>query len=142
MDEKKKAYLKRAERIDKQIESKLRHIDVLKDLTTKVTATLSDAPKGTSKTTSHMEAIIVQICDLEVMIQKEVEKLIKTEVEYIALFNQIEDKTQQMVLEQRYLCFKSWKEIAEYLNYSIQHVQRIHTDALVNIDKLLDDERK
>ena len=46
----------------------------------------------------------------------------------------IEDKELQVVLEKRYLCFESWEKIAVEMNYSIQHIFRLHSKALKNIE--------
>jgi len=40
-------------------------------------------------------------------------------------------------LEKRYLCFLSWEKIAVEMHYSIQHVYRMHDDALKVVDSIL-----
>ena len=42
----------------------------------------------------------------------------------------------QLVLELRYLCFKSWEEIALQMGYDVRHVFRLHGEALKAISDL------
>lgn len=48
--------------------------------------------------------------------------------------------TYQTVLEKRYLCFSAWEQIAVDMNYSIQHIHRMHSAALKEITIPHDDE--
>ena len=40
----------------------------------------------------------------------------------------------RLVLEHRYLNFKSWEEISNVMKYSYRQVHRIHSDALKHIE--------
>lgn len=46
----------------------------------------------------------------------------------------------QIILEQRYLCFKSWEKISVDLGYSIQHTFRLHDAALTDLERFYKDE--
>ena len=46
----------------------------------------------------------------------------------------------QIILEQRYLCFKSWEQIAVDMGYSIQHTFRLHDAALTELERFYKDE--
>ncbi len=46
----------------------------------------------------------------------------------------------QILLEQRYLCFKSWEQISVDLGYSIQHTFRLHDAALEELAVYYKDE--
>ena len=129
-----KEYLKQAFYLDKRINSKLEQVESLNALATKATSTLSDMPKSPSRGTSKLEDTIVKIIDLQEEINRDIDKLVDLKKEIVRTIKKIEDKELQVVLEKRYLCFESWEKIAVEMNYSIQHIFRLHSKALKNIE--------
>lgn len=128
-----KEYLKQAFYLDKRINSKLEQVESLNALATKATFTLSDMPKSPNRGTSKLEDTIVKIIDLQEEINRDIDKLVDLKKEIVRTIKKIEDKELQVVLEKRYLCFESWEKIAVEMNYSIQHIFRLHIKALKNI---------
>ena len=128
-----KEYLKQAFYLDKRINSKLEQVESLNALATKVTSTLSDMPKSPNRGTSKLEDTIVKIVDLQEEINRDKDKMVDLKKEIVRTIKKIEDKELQVVLEKRYLCFESWEKIAVEMNYSIQHIFRLHSTALKNI---------
>ena len=57
--------------------------------------------------------------------------------ELISIINCIPNAGERIVLEKRYLCFMPWEDIATEMNYSIQHVFRIHGEALKTVEDIL-----
>ena len=124
-----KEYLGQAYRLDQRINSKLEQVMSLRDLATKATSTLSDvAPSGT-RNVHRMEDIIVKIVDLENEINHDIDNLVDLKREMVSVIKSVTDPEYQTILELRYLCFKSWEQIAVEMNYSIQHVYRIRDRA-------------
>ena len=39
----------------------------------------------------------------------------------------------QTLLELRYLCFKSWEDVAQELGYNVRHIYRLHDEAVEQI---------
>ena len=128
-----KEYLKQAFYLDKRINSKLEQVESLNALATKATTTLSDMPKNPNKGTSRLGDTIAKIIDLQEEINRDIDKLVDLKKEIVRTIKNIEDKELQVVLEKRYLCFESWEKIAVEMNYSIQHIFRLHSKALKNI---------
>lgn len=128
-----KEYLKQAFYLDKRINSKLEQVESLNALATKATTTLSDMPKDPNRGTSKLEDTIVKIVDLQEEINRDIDKLVDLKKEIVRTIKKIEDKELQVVLEKRYLCFETWEKIAVDMNYSIQHIFRLHSKALKNI---------
>ena len=129
-----KEYLKQAFYLDKRINSKLEQVESLNALATKATSTLSDMPKSPNRGTSKLEDTIVKIIDLQEEINRDIDKLVDLKKEIVRTIKKIEDKELQVVLEKRYLCFESWEKIAVEMNYSIQHIFRLHSKALKSIE--------
>ena len=128
-----KEYLKQAFYLDKRINSKLEQVESLNALATKATSTLSDMPKSPNRGSSKLEDTIVKIIDLQEEINRDIDKLVDLKAEMVGTIKQIQDKELQVILEKRYLCFETWEKIAVEMNYSIQHIFRLHSKALKNI---------
>ena len=128
-----KEYLGQAYRLDQRINSKLEQVMSLRDLATKATSTLSDvAPSGT-RNVHRMEDIIVKIVDLENEINRDIDNLVDLKREMVSVIKAVTDPELQTLLELRYLCFKSWEQIAVEMEYSIQHIFRLHDKSIQEI---------
>ncbi len=136
-----KDYLSQAYRIDRRINAKLEQVMALRELATKATNTLSDMPRSDSPNLCRMESIIVKIIGLEDEINCDIDRLIDLKREIRSIINAVKSPEHQTLLELRYLCFKTWEQIAVEMNYSIQHAFRIHEQALKAV-ALPYDERK
>ena len=136
-----KEYLAQAYRIDQRINSKLEQIVSLRELATKATSTLSDTPPSGSRNVHSMEGIIVKMMELENEINADIDVLIDLKKEIMSIIKKINNPEQQTLLELRYLCFKTWEQIAVDMGYSIQNAYKVHDRALENIivqnDKML-----
>lgn len=131
-----KEYLAQAYRIDQRINSKLEQIVSLRALATKATSTLSDTPTGGTRNVYSMEGIIVKMIDLEDDINKDIGALINLKREIMDAIKKINNPEQQTLLELRYLCFKTWEQIAVEMGYSIQNAYKVHDRAIKNIASL------
>ena len=125
-----KEYLGQAYRLDQRINSKLEQVLSLRDLTTKATATMSDMPGGGSRNVYKMQDIIGKIIDLENEINADIDQLVDLKREMVAVIKSVKNPEYQTLLELRYLCFKSWEEIAIALGYGVRHVYKLHTASL------------
>ena len=125
-----KEYLGQAYRLDQRINSKLEQVLSLRELTTKATATMSDMPGGGSRNVYKMQDIIAKIVDLENEINADIDQLVDLKREMVATIKAVSDPECQTLLELRFLCFKTWEQIAVEMNYSIQHIYRLRDKAL------------
>ena len=128
-----KEYLDQAYRIDQRINSKLEQIVSLRELATKATSTLSDTPPSGSRNIHSMEGIIVKMMELENEINADIDVLVDLKKEIMSIIKKINNPEQQTLLELRYLCFKTWEQIAVDIGYSIQNAYKVHDRALENI---------
>ena len=125
-----KEYLNQAYRLDQRINSKLEQVLSLRELTTKATATLSDMPSGGSRNVYRMQDIIGKIVDLENDINRDIDALVDLKREMVTIIKSVADPECQTLLELRFLCFKTWEQIAVEMSYSIQHIYRLRDRAL------------
>ena len=125
-----KEYLTQAYRIDQRINSKLEQVSSLRDLSTKATSTFSDVPPSGTRNVHRMEDVICKIVMLENEINAEIDHLVDLKREMVAAIKSVADPECQTLLELRFLCFKTWEQIAVDMNYSIQHIYRLRDKAL------------
>lgn len=128
-----KEYLQRATTLNGEIDCKLDQVSALRAIATKATTTLSNDPKGGSYNNHSMESVIVKIMDLEAEINREIDKLIDLKREIGAAIGAVKKPKQRELLERKYLCFKTWEQIAVDMNYDIRRVYQIHGEALNEI---------
>ncbi|SDN07035.1 DUF1492 domain-containing protein [Acetanaerobacterium elongatum] len=127
-----KEYLGQAYRLDQRINSKLEQIVSLRELSTKATSTLTDMPSSGTRNVHSMEGIIVKMIDLENEINADIDALVDLKRELVLAIKAVENPEYQTLLELRYLCFKSWEQIAVAMNYSVRNIYKMHEQALAN----------
>lgn len=125
-----KEYLGQAYRIDHRINSKLDQISALHDLATKASSTVNDMPGSPNRNIHKTEDVIVKIIALEEEVNQDIDELVDLKTDITHLIKTLESHEYQIILEQRYLCFKTWEQISVDMGYSIQHTFRLHDKAL------------
>lgn len=128
-----KEYLSQAYRLDKRIDSKIEQLKSLNLLATKCTSTLSDMPKSQSISNSRLEDTVVKIVDLQEEINRDIDSLVDLKRDIVITIKSVQNPEYQIILELRYLCFKTWEEIAVQMNCSIDNVLKIRKNALKSV---------
>ena len=128
-----KEYLGQAYRLDQRINSKLEQVMSLRELTTKATATMSDMPGGGSRNVYKMQDIIGKIVDLDNEINADIDQLVDLKREMVAVIKAVKNPEFQTLLELRYLCFKTWEQIAVDMQYSTRNIYKLHETAIASI---------
>jgi len=128
-----KEYLSQAYRLDKRIDSKTEQLKSLNLLATKCTSTLSDMPKSQSISNSRLEDTVVKIVDLQEEINRDIDSLVDLKRDIVRTIKSVQNPEYQIILELRYLCFKTWEEIAVQMNCSIDNVFKIRKNALKSV---------
>lgn len=131
-----KEYLSQAYRIDQRINSKLEQVRSLRELAEKATSTLSDTYSSGNGNKQKMEGVIVKIIDLEDEIDEEIDKLVDLKHEIVSLIKQVKNPEYKTLLELRYLCFRTWEQIAVEMRYDLSWIHRLHKKALIEIKTL------
>lgn len=132
-----KEYLQQAFRIDQRINGKLEMVSRLRESATKVTTNISDMPRASSPNLQTMEETVAKMVDLEAEINRDVDALVDLKREIIDTIGELDRPEYQMILESRYLCYKSWEEIALNMNVQLRWVYRLHGRALSALENIL-----
>ena len=132
-----KEYFEQALTLNKRINSKLDHLGTLREMSTKATITLSDMPRSSSPNLYQMQDIISKIIDLEREINRDIDRFVDMKREYMWIINEIRNPVFQLVMEQRYLCCRTWEKISEELGYEMRSLHRLHGEALKVAERLI-----
>ncbi len=124
-----KEFLRQVRFVDRMIDSKLRQVERLRDEAGRTTLLLSDMPRG-GGSRNHLEDVITKIVDLENEINRDIDRLVDLKTAARTAINAIQEPEYRLILELRYLCYKTWPEIMDALGYSEAHLYRLHGRAL------------
>lgn len=128
-----KEYLSQAFRLDQRINSKLEQIASLNALAVKCTSTLSGMPRNPNHGSSAASDAIVKIIDLQTEINDDIDRLVDLKRELVKTIKAVDDTEYRILLELRYLCFKTWEQIAVEMNYRVRNIHILHSEALKKI---------
>lgn len=130
-----KEYLSQAWHVDRMVNAKLERVHNLRDLATKTSSAFTDMPIGGARNIRRMEDTIVKLTDLEDELHNDINTLLDLKRDIVAVIGGVAEHDYRILLELRYLCYKSWREIAEDMRYSKDHIFTLHRKALeaVNI---------
>lgn len=119
--------------VDRRINTKLEQLESLRAEATKASNVISGMPRSDSPNHQAMADTVVKIVDLEVMINRDIDQLIDLKAASRLAINALADPEHQLVLEMRYLCQKSWEDIAQAMGYGQSNIYRLHGIALKNL---------
>lgn len=125
-----KEYLSQAFILDKQIKSKLRRVEILRNMTQRASSIIYDIPKRPSNVVSPMEEALVKMMDLENELNDDMNRLVDTIKAIQGAIQTVNDIDCETVLEMRYLAFMKWEEIWTTLDMGRDQVFRVHRKAL------------
>lgn len=128
-----KEYLSQAYRLDQRINSKLEQVASLNELATKCTSALTGMPRNPNHGTSTMADAITKIVDLQAEIKRDIDSLVDLKRGIVRAIKAVDNPEYQTLLELRYLCFKTWEQIAVDMGYNVRHVYRLHDEAVESL---------
>jgi len=128
-----KEYLSQAYRLDRRINSKLEQVASLNELATICTSTLTGMPRNPNRATSTMADAVAKIIDLQAEINRDVDRLVDLKRDMVRAIKGVNNTEYQTLLELRYLCFKTWEQIAVDMGYNVRHVYRLHDEAVESL---------
>lgn len=128
-----KEYLSQAYRLDQRINSKLEQLSCLNDLATRATSTMTGMPRNPSPSASPMADVVCKIIDLQHEINADIDRLVDLKRDMVRTIKAVDNTEQQTLLELRYLCFKTWEQIAVAMGYRVRNIHTLHNEALKKV---------
>ena len=130
-------YLDQAYRLDERINSRLLQLAQLKDMATTITSHIKDICVQESHNNHKLEDTIVKIVEQEKEIDNEIDALVELKTDVRHVIDKVPNVEQRLLLEERYLCFKSWEEIAADMSYGLRWIYKLHDKALKSVGQIL-----
>ncbi|SET55905.1 RNA polymerase sigma factor, sigma-70 family [Natronincola peptidivorans] len=96
---------------------------------TKITTYITDEPKSTNNNSDKISNVVMKIIEVQQRINKQLEKSYEI-LRKIEEAIEILPERERYLIRLRYIDCKSWEQIAVDMNYSWQHIHKIHSDAL------------
>lgn len=128
-----KQYLKQAYLLNELIDSDLKELENLRDLSTSITSDTSKERVQSSSPSDKIGNIVVKIITLENQINDEIDKFIDLKSEIRSTISAVVNPNEKLVLRLRYIEFLTWEQVAERMTYSVKQVFRIHGEAIKNL---------
>ena len=130
-----KEFLDQPRKKKKEIAEKKESILRLETLLRTMSVNLSDMPKNPSPSASPMENILCKKYDLETELEEDEKELDILRCEVMLKIEILSKELEKSILINRYLYFRTWKEIAAELSVSLQYVYYLHKTALKHLDE-------
>jgi hypothetical protein len=129
-----KKFLERAFYLDKLIEADKRELKDLRELSRSIRSVdLSEDRVQSGGRTDRVAATVAKIVDLERLIQKEIGRYVLAKRKIRNKIDGVTDQRLRLILQERYLRFQSWDEIAELTGYGIRQIFRLRDEALLAV---------
>jgi len=90
-----------------------------------------------TRNVTSMEDAIIRLMEEEESLNAAIDQLVDLKRKISGVLEQIHAPDCQLLLELRYLCYRSWEEIAEVMCMHIRTVYKIHGRALQKVDAIL-----
>ena len=132
-----KEYLNQIRMLDIKINEGIEELEQLKAMATKVTAALGDEVVSSSKNPDKMTDVIAKIINLQMDLNRAVDKYVDIKAEAVELLSQVENPTHYKILHSRYVLFKKWEQIACEIGFTYQWTNELHDVALLEFEKIL-----
>ncbi len=129
-----KEYFKQAYFLDQQIATKLDQLRSWRELAERCTSIITGQSGNVANSDSVMENTVIQIVDAENELKIDIDRLIRLKKEIAETISTLQNDKFRTILEDRYLNYKSWSEIAEKMGYSTRSAYRLHDIALKKVD--------
>ncbi|MGM9529298.1 MAG: hypothetical protein ACI3XH_04790 [Phascolarctobacterium sp.] len=126
-----KLKLKSARDCQKLLEKDFDERQRLRNLAERMTPVYSNAPRNRSA--KNQDGKIVDLVEYDAIIADDMNKLVQALAEARAIINYAGNDRLCLILRMRYLNYYSWSKIASELNYTIKHVEKLHSVAINQI---------
>lgn len=132
-----KEYLSQAAYLDRLIDGKLEQLEELKRITCSSHGLVTVSENG-DNSVSRVHRTVEKILLMEEEINRQIDRYVDIKDGISKLIMSVPDLQQRFVLEQHYLLFLTWEEIAEKFYMSLRNVQYIHKKALAWLEQDFD----
>lgn len=135
-------FLRQSLKIKCKLDCELEQVQELKDLANRITPVFNGTPTVSNKCLSKLESAIVNLQEQSEILGEDVVKYLKIRAEIADTIKAVVDDQQRLILEYRYLNFRTWRKIAAAMNMSLSKVYQLHVQALNSVEKIFTEKIK
>lgn len=129
-----KKFLRQAVELDALIDSHMKERDRYRQLSMTISSSRLEEHVSHSTPTEAPYAKWVEcLVDKEREIDKEIDRLVSLKVEIDSFIDSVGNPKWQRILRSRYVMCMPWADVAEEMNCSLRHIQRIHKKILEDL---------
>mgnify|MGYP001028919184 CR=1 FL=1 len=133
-----KEYLQQLQKLDIIIHQKLQELDELKKLQSiRAIDYTMEKVQSSRQNGATFENVLIKIIDMENEINDEIDRFIDMKHNIINQIQSLESYIFIELLYKRYVEYKSLEMIGKEMEYSYQHIRRLHISSLKEFQKLL-----
>ena len=133
-----KTFLSGAFCMELQVRSKQEQIEALRSLASKVTQTFGGEPVSHTRNVTSMQDTVAKILAAEEELNRRIDQLVDQKLQISRVIDCVQNVSYRLILEERYILFKQWDEIAEDLGLTARWLQVKHQEALDAVQEILD----
>lgn len=136
-----KEYLNMPSELNKKIESDMKKLEIYRDLASSISSPqLGERVQGTRSTDPPFVKYLGKIDELQRKINADIDELVNLKLELSLQIDRITETNQALVLIYKYVQLLAWKEISKKMNYSVRWIQKIHGEALISFEEVMNNE--
>lgn len=136
-----KEYLKRLKGVDELIETLQQELDSTKAMSEACGMKFDATPSfGTNNISDKTSDLAIRITELQEQLQRYLSEYITKKTVASRIINKMNDNRYQMVLYQYYFKNRTLEGTAGYMNRTYQNVCKLHGNALLEFQKLMEEE--
>ena len=132
-----KEYLSQYRYINININNKIAQQERLRELATCVSPS-SDGCGHNSGVSDKVGSLCAKIADLDAEINAEIDKLVDVQKDIMQTISRIGDERLRIILTERYIGCKTFEQIADDIHYSYKQTCRLHGQALICVQDVLE----
>lgn len=129
-----KKYLSEIRFIDKDIRSRQSELDKLRQSVAINTSSLTD-DKVQESHHGNFDDRYMKLLEVTREINKKIDNLVDVKVRVSNEIDLIDGRVSRLILRERYLNFRTFKEIADILGYELRYTHKLHGIALLEFKK-------
>lgn len=124
-----KEYLQQVYKLDEEVSSLLNEYEKSEKITLSASK-LKQVMADSNKISNPTEDTFFQRIEYSSDLLYKTDCLVNLKIQISNEIDQIQDRILRILLRERYISSKSWKDIAVVLNYDLRHIHRLHKEAL------------
>lgn len=134
-----KEYLEQIARSDAIINNLINDKEIIRDTMCSMSSNTQKERVQCSREDDKLSTLYAKLEAKEEEVVEKIDKLVDFKLKVSKEINQLQDRQHIRVLYEKYILMKDWKEIADELDCTLRHAQRVHGNALIAFAKVHSD---